>query len=234
MPLWAHFVAVLFLVGFPLWDLWEARELKQASRPGAKSASYIRFILGLWITALLVLSVISLPELLVPPQDKIPFVPRFSSDAKTALVLGLVLGFVLQGIALLHPSTRKRLLAQCDAVDYLLPRTNAEMMLFAGVAVSAGICEEIIYRGFLIRYLQAAPFGLAVGSSLLLSAALFGLAHAGQGAKGMVSAALGGLLLGGIYVASGSLVLPILLHVAMDLRALAFAALRRSSRPAKC
>jgi membrane protease YdiL (CAAX protease family) len=59
---------------------------------------------------------------------------------------------------------------------------------------------------------------------------LFGLAHAGQGVKGVLATAAMGLLFGWLYVASGTLLLPMVLHALVDLRALAVAYLARSER----
>jgi membrane protease YdiL (CAAX protease family) len=61
----------------------------------------------------------------------------------------------------------------------------------------------------------------------VVSSAVFGLAHAGQGVRGVLATAMVGLLLGGLFLASGSLLLPILLHTLIDLRALAVAHLAR-------
>lgn len=51
-----------------------------------------------------------------------------------------------------------------------------------GIGISAGFCEEAIFRGFVMR--QAADAKLSVTIQILLSAILFGLAHGGWGAVG--------------------------------------------------
>ena len=78
-----------------------------------------------------------------------------------------------------------------------------------------------------MRYLQWAPWGLPLGLSLAISSAIFGLAHAGQGIKGMMGTAAVGLILGWIYLASGNLLVPIIVHALIDLRALAMVMLRK-------
>jgi uncharacterized protein len=35
-------------------------------------------------------------------------------------------------------------------LQFLLPRTPAEKTAFVGVSVTAGICEELVFRGFMI------------------------------------------------------------------------------------
>ena len=98
----------------------------------------------------------------------------------------------------------------------LLPRTGAEKLVFAGLSVSAGVGEELAYRGFLI--LALAPVAGTVGAALL-STVVFGIIHAYQGTIGIArTGALGGVLAWG-FLASGSLWPPILAHTLIDLLA---------------
>ena len=68
-----------------------------------------------------------------------------------------------------------------EAVRFLAPRTHGQMAIWLLTALSAGICEEIIFRGYLQRQFIALS-GLPV-LGILLSAAVFGAVHAYQGAK---------------------------------------------------
>ena len=52
--------------------------------------------------------------------------------------------------------------------------------------------------------------------SMILSSVIFGLMHAYQGLAGVIRTAATGLLLAGVFVASGSLLLSIILHVIID------------------
>ena len=99
----------------------------------------------------------------------------------------------------------------------MLPAGPRERLLFAAVAISAGICEEVVFRGWLLCTLHNVV-GLRGTALVLTAAACFGLAHFYQGATGMIGAAYAGILLTFLYVQSGSLLLPIFLHVLIDLR----------------
>jgi membrane protease YdiL (CAAX protease family) len=229
----AHLLAAAVVVLFPLWDVWEARQLREAVRPGAKSPIYLRIIAVLWLFACAVLLVFPLSSLFRPPPA--PGAPWRELSPTTAWIIAAAAG-VGQLLPVLFarfdPGLRARLAAAFDEIGYLLPRTAREKLLFAGVSVTAGITEELIYRGFLMRYLAAGPWGLSATAALAVSSVAFGVAHAGQGAKGMLLTGVVGLLLGGLYLASGSLLLPILLHTLIDLRALAMAHLTRREAPA--
>jgi CAAX protease family protein len=100
----------------------------------------------------------------------------------------------------------------------LLPRTRAERRLFTLVGVTAGVCEEWLYRGFLLAVVAALAGGLSMPLMVLAGAAAFGLAHAYQGVAGVVTTGVLGGVLAGLYLDTGSLLLPVLLHVLIDLR----------------
>ena len=100
----------------------------------------------------------------------------------------------------------------------LLPRTPGERRLFTVVGVTAGVCEEWLYRGFFLAVVAALAGGLPTALLVALAAVAFGLAHAYQGLVGIgTTGALGGVL-AALYLQTGSLLLPVLLHTAIDLR----------------
>jgi membrane protease YdiL (CAAX protease family) len=102
---------------------------------------------------------------------------------------------------------------QMAPVEGLLPRTPGELKLFLGVSLAAGVCEEIISRGYLLPYFDSlvGPAGAVLASSVL-----FGLDHAYQGAAGIMKTGIWGLVYAGAYVATGSLLAPMLLHLVVD------------------
>jgi hypothetical protein len=99
----------------------------------------------------------------------------------------------------------------------VLPVTARERWLWLAVSISAGVCEEIVFRGWLLSVLHD-PLGLT-GTTLIVVAALgFGIAHAYQGPSGMVLTGLAGAMLCALYVASGALWVPMILHTVIDAR----------------
>lgn len=83
---------------------------------------------------------------------------------------------------------------QAKTVDILLPQTAAEVLVWIGVSITAGIAEEGIFRG----YVQRQFFGLT--NSMLIAvigqAILFGAGHAYQGWKNVVVISVLGVLYG--------------------------------------
>jgi membrane protease YdiL (CAAX protease family) len=80
--------------------------------------------------------------------------------------------------------------------------------------VTAGLCEELLYRGFLMAYIGAL---WGFWPAVILSSLVFGLGHAYQGTSGIATTGTIGLILAGLFVLTGSLWVPMLLHAATDL-----------------
>ena len=98
----------------------------------------------------------------------------------------------------------------------MMPRSDAEMRWFDRLAVTAGVCEELLYRGYLIWYLGT---WLALVPAVLVAAVVFGFGHAYQGPRGVALTTMVGLFLSAIYLLTGSLVAGMVFHALMDLHA---------------
>jgi len=156
--------------------------------------------------------------------------PRQWPGAATWLLVVLVLGFVLastralrsgallETAALPRPGEGRHAEPPGHATVAVLPRTAGERRLFAVVGVTAGVCEEWLYRGFFLAVLAAVTGGLPAWALVVGAAAAFGLAHAYQGPAGILGTGLlgGGMAL--MYLQTGSLLLPVVLHALIDLR----------------
>lgn len=125
---------------------------------------------------------------------------------------------------LAKPHGRARLARQLASASALLPHTSAERRGFVFVSLTAGICEEVLFRGFVMWYC-AAFTGPVV--AVALSSLLFGFGHLYLGPSHILRSGLVGLLLAGIVIAGGSLWPAIVLHATVDLVAgeLGYAAL---------
>ena len=67
---------------------------------------------------------------------------------------------------------------QIEPLRALLPHDSRELQTFCALSITAGVCEELLYRGFLIVFLSSA-FGVL--PAVALSSLVFGIAHAYQG-----------------------------------------------------
>jgi membrane protease YdiL (CAAX protease family) len=144
---------------------------------------------------------------------------RVGSAATTTMAITLLVG----AFAFISSLTL-RTLARAKAGDLpphvrragkFLPVDGAEGAGFVVLALTAGICEEILYRGWLVKHLEA-----LTGNSVLaivLAAIVFGLGHAYQGRIGVIGSGALGAMLGGVVWWTGSLVPGQVLHVLIDL-----------------
>ena len=86
-------------------------------------------------------------------------------------------------------------------------------------AVSNGVMEELVYRGALMGWSGRV---MGVGSALVGQAVVFGLAHSGTDVIGfqvplMLAMGLAGLLAGLVTIRTRSLLVPIAVHIGLDI-----------------
>jgi membrane protease YdiL (CAAX protease family) len=117
-------------------------------------------------------------------------------------------------------AARRALAVQLRPVAALLPRTPSERRWFALLAMTAGICEELLYRGFGLAALRWAAPDITTAALVITSGAAFGFAHLYQGRLGMTLTGALGAYLAWITIAIGNLVPVMLLHALLDLRIL--------------
>jgi uncharacterized protein len=171
-----------------------------------RTAAYTSSIISLWVLAL-VTAAVSRASGFGAADLGFVSLPLAVLSAWTA-------GLTAAGIAVLFGF---RLLGfrESPLLRQLLPVTGQERWLFAGVSVTAGITEEIVFRGFLLYVLLLATASLPL--ALLLSACVFGVVHAYQQPAGALRAALLGALLALPLVLHGSIYPAILAHALIDL-----------------
>jgi membrane protease YdiL (CAAX protease family) len=90
-----------------------------------------------------------------------------------------------------------------DPLEGQLPQLLVNVFLISWV--HAALCEEIIFRGFFLRWTERllGGGGNALVVAILVQALLFGLSHFPQGLPGIMVTTMGGILWGAIFVAAG-------------------------------
>ncbi|MEP6716786.1 MAG: CPBP family intramembrane glutamic endopeptidase [Terriglobia bacterium] len=83
-----------------------------------------------------------------------------------------------------------------SAVAFLIPHGGLEAALWVLVSLTAGICEEAVYRGYLQR--QCLAFTQHVAPAILLPALAFALVHLYQGWERAAVIGCGGVLSGAL------------------------------------
>ena len=85
-------------------------------------------------------------------------------------------------------------LGETNAAQGLLPKGNLESFVWIPLALSAGFCEELVFRGYLQRQFQAVTG--SVGLAVLFQAIVFGVGHLYEGVAPVALIALYGVLFG--------------------------------------
>ncbi len=115
------------------------------------------------------------------------------------------------------PELVERVRERLEPVAKLMPHERDEMPGFVWLCVTAGVCEEILFRGF-ATWLFAGVLP-AFWMAAVAQAVLFGIAHTYQGPRGVVATGAVGLFLSGIVWVTGSLWAAMLVHALMDVHA---------------
>jgi hypothetical protein len=98
------------------------------------------------------------------------------------------------GAKLMHLDQAGKIEAMRKQLGFLTPGSNLELAVWFGVSVTAGFCEEIIFRGYLQR--QFAAMGNSMLLGVLLSAVVFGASHGYEGVARMILIGIYGLMFG--------------------------------------
>ena len=133
------------------------------------------------------------------------------------LSLGAAVGMYVAAVAFMRPRWRAAVQRRAPHLYYFMPGTAKERMAWVGVAVLAGLSEEITWRGVqpaLVAYLAASSW---VG--VFAAALSFGAAHAVQGRRSAGTIVLFALAFQALVWLSGSLLPAMAVHAAYDITA---------------
>lgn len=204
----ARAMTTFLLAPLPALLLLQAQLIDHLPTDAEREGVYLSSALSTWLLAALAMlaarySGLTRADLRIAP---IPVSLLLGSAGLTTLV-GLAV--VALGRALRVPENA--------LVGYLIPRTGAEKIAFAGLSISAGIAEELVFRSFLIIVLYQASESMA--AAVFISVAAFAVSHAYQGVIGVLRVAALGLVLTAPFLLTGSVYPSIIAHTTLDLLA---------------
>jgi len=213
-----HAFTIVLVALFPVWgSTLGYRRLKRADpaeRPRLRLLQYRRAIAVQW---LLVAALAALWVARHRPWSALGLVPRLTPGlGGVAFGTVIVLFYMLRerGKILRDEEGLAEVRTRLDHVQPLMPRTPIEFRWFFALSITAGVCEEALYRGYLLWYFQ---HGLGLIPAAAASTVAFGIGHSYQGLRGVLTTGAAGAFLAAVYLVSGSLLMPMLLHALMDL-----------------
>jgi len=206
-----HLLVLVFAVMAP-YQGWRTYprflELLKKDPVNTRRRVYLSNIVALWVFTLLVLggwvyANRPLADLGLAPLSGVP------------AVVSITIVILVIAVAIVFYRTIIRLDDKYNwtFVPELLPHNQQELRIFLLLSATAGIAEEILFRGFLIWYLS--QFG-NTAFAVIASTLIFAAAHAYQGLKAVAVIFPISLIFVFLYLYSGSLLPPILLHAAIN------------------
>jgi len=232
-----HLLFLILAVVFPVLALVSGmRRLQRASPddlPRVKLSVYRRAIVLQW---LFVAAVAVLWLATGRSWAALGLAPRLTGGLGGVLAGLVIIVAVMVRQGALAPGDEaalEKVRARTRHLERKLPTTLRERSWFFARAGTAGICEEVLYRGFMIWYLIAWAWAYAPHQAFLMAAVasslLFGAGHGYQGVRGVLLTAVVGGFLATVYWITQSLIAGMLVHALMDLHAgyLSYVAYRR-------
>lgn len=225
-----HLLFLFLLVVAPIGDLYETRKLKCNPSSAQKIRYYQAICTWLWIASALAVVAIGFRPLFTisPSPGEISWLllhPWVRYLVEALIAIFVIISVVLPVGTVIWKKLTKRPLKYSSAAlksfSYFFPATWTERRWWVFVCITAGGCEETLFRGFMLHYLHVFPWTLNLTLALLISSVVFGSNHLYQGAGGVAGSAIVGFLFGLLFLLTGNLLLPILFHGVIDLRMLA-------------
>lgn len=215
--LYDHLLLVLVVVLAVLeWQWVYPRFLAAVERkqPGARAGFYATEIITLWALTAFIVGL-----WIVEKRPWSALLMGTSSPIRLVIGWSLAIAYMVLGLKqyralVVRPERLQKLMKAMGKGKEILPCTAADRSGFNMLSVTAGICEEFLFRGFLVWY-GTQWGGPIVG--FLVSTALFGFIHLYLGPRHVPRTAIVGIVFYAIAMTAGSLIPAMLVHAWVDL-----------------
>lgn len=193
-PWWHTLLLIIILLGL---SAGQANKLSNTVERHGKIPLYISTIVVEWIlVGIIWLAVrkrgLGLKELIggrwSAPEDALLDLAIAAGAWLVVAALAVAIAYILK---LNEPQKIKEMR---NAIDFLVPHSALELGLWVALSVTAGFCEEIIFRGYFQRQFSAITGSALAG--VFLQAVLFGGGHGYEGWQRMIIIVMLGFIFG--------------------------------------
>ncbi len=188
-PAWHTVVVVLIMLALSGLSYY-SQGLAPIGHQHTHIASYITAIIMEW----LVLAFIWFGLRLRKQRLRILLGENWGGTAQVLRDLGIAVLFLIGSQVVLGVIAHLLKAQPNAAIRNILPHTNGEVAVFFLLTATAGICEEIIFRGYLQRQFSALFKNAVI--AVVLQGIIFGASHGYQGPKYMLIIVVYGVLFG--------------------------------------
>ena len=215
------FVLILIFLGIVVPWRGAERMKRLLNKPELASSDRLSLYASTIVFQLLIVAIVALRTLArtVSPEELGVAVPDpwqviWTSITLTGvLCVNQVIG--LRRITKLPDGKRGSLFA---ITERIMPRTRTETLVYSALALTAGLSEEFLYRGFVFMAFvrMTVNFGPPNAIAAILSSALFSLAHIYQGRRGVITTFVVGVVFAFTRIWTGSLLPSVVAHTGID------------------
>jgi uncharacterized protein len=186
-----HTVIVLVvLAAWAVWGKFQSDQLRAMANPNRVVLYTSTFVYEWILFAVVILGVRKHGS----PLSRV-LGDRWKSLRQVLIDIGIAAAFwVCSGALLFLLSKLLRADGMGKNMQFMLPQGGLQIAMWIALSITAGICEEAIFRGYFQR--QFISFTKNAAAGIVLSAAAFGAAHAYQGLRMVVLIALYGAMFG--------------------------------------
>ncbi len=214
----------------PIWGYISHQRFKKDMHHAPESktrriAYYKETMLALWIPTLIIVIVTMVSPITFSslgfswPSLNTSTFGNWVSYILLALFACYILAIVYHFVAMkTSQAFRDKVTNELEKIPYqeLLPKSHQEKKLWSYVSLTAGVTEEIIYRGFLLFVLMTLLPDVSVWLNCIIAGIIFGLAHTYQGLSGFIRTSLIGICFSMLYLILGSLFPLMIFHFLID------------------
>jgi membrane protease YdiL (CAAX protease family) len=207
-----HYLEII-LIGmillFPIIDL-----INNKFKSSNKNIEYIKIAVSLWVPTIFLIYLSYTNNLSVLSFNYIITANWQNILSFALLLLAVVYLVALSRTIKVNAQLRSEVAEKFQPFMDLMPETKSQVLMFTLlVSVSAGICEELIFRAYLYSLLDTY---LGVPWAIILSSIVFGFWHIYLGWQEVVRTSIMGGIFCAVYIFTGNIIIPIILHIFID------------------
>src|SRR5690554_1777743 len=209
-----QFLFVLITVLYPIFLITDHYRREKRKRPDSSHniiKEYQKTILVFWFLTILVV----LNDYL-QPTPSLSFQFELSLLNTVFMSLVVLLGYVQYRSSRVNERNVTAFASKSQKVVNYLPKSRQELSWFIIVAISAGFCEEVLFRMFVYEFTIQ---HIGVIGSLLFTNVIFAITHIDTGMKNSVGAFILGLVFSLIFYFTQNIWIVVALHILIDFNA---------------
>ena len=205
----AGFIGIIYPTYFVLTYNKTNNKIKQDKK--FRLIDYKQTIIIFWSLTILILI-----NFFTIDYPKLNLYPNFTIISIVLLILVLIFSTIQYKQSNITSDTFSVVKDKMKDVYHFLPKEKVEFDWFIILSISAGICEEIIFRLFLFEFLKE---NSNLFIAFVLANIIFAITHIGMGKQNLISSFILGLLFSAIYYFTENIWIAIFLHIAIDINA---------------